>query len=236
VSATALVTHQPAPAPPFAPQEAFAVARLPPVALDALLDATKVCVQPEPSLPWQTAEAIACSALVWALALVAHHPEPAPPVSPQLASAVARLPPVVLSAELDAAMLCRQVAPLLPWQVAEVWAPAAVAPTWLTPVHCPFAPAVQPVLEAARLTPPGAAARAVPSVWVRQPVPVQLLATSVTPASANPLVAAWQAPAASQEAVALPRTSPLPAATVSVVDEVRVAQPDSVPLSQTAAT
>ncbi|HLU55497.1 MAG TPA: hypothetical protein VKZ81_08535 [Pseudonocardia sp.] len=64
MSAAALVAHQPAPAPPLPPQDAFAVARLPPVALDALLDAANVCVQPEPSLPWQTAEAIACSSLV----------------------------------------------------------------------------------------------------------------------------------------------------------------------------
>ncbi|OLT01626.1 hypothetical protein BJF90_30785 [Pseudonocardia sp. CNS-004] len=112
----------------------------------------------------------------------------------------------------------------------------AVAPTWLTPVHCPFAPAVQSVLDAARFTPPGAAAFAVPSVWVRQPVPVQLPATSVTSGRANPLVAAWHAPAAAHVAVALPRTAPPAAATVSVVDEVRVAQPDVVPLSQTATT
>ncbi|OLT01624.1 hypothetical protein BJF90_30775 [Pseudonocardia sp. CNS-004] len=59
MSAIALVAHQPAPAPPFAPQDALAVALLPPVALAALLDATKVCVQPAPALPWQTAEAIA---------------------------------------------------------------------------------------------------------------------------------------------------------------------------------
>ncbi|OLT01625.1 hypothetical protein BJF90_30780 [Pseudonocardia sp. CNS-004] len=55
------------------------------------------------------------------MALVAHQPDPAPPESAQLDSAVARLPPVVLSAELEAAMLWRQVAPLLPWQVAETW-------------------------------------------------------------------------------------------------------------------
>ncbi|HLU55499.1 MAG TPA: hypothetical protein VKZ81_08545 [Pseudonocardia sp.] len=94
---------------------------------------------------------------------------------------------------------------------------------------------MQSVLEDARFTPFATTAFAVPSVWVRQPVPVQLLATSVTAERANPLVAAWHTPAAAHVAVAFPRTVP-PAATVSVVDEVLVAQPDFVPLSHMAAT
>ncbi|HLU55498.1 MAG TPA: hypothetical protein VKZ81_08540 [Pseudonocardia sp.] len=47
---------------------------------------------------------------------MAHQPDPAPPVPPHVDSATALLPPVVLFAALDAAMLCRQVAPSLPWQ------------------------------------------------------------------------------------------------------------------------
>jgi hypothetical protein len=94
VFANALVPHQPSPAPPLAPHVAFAVARLPPVADWASLLAEKLCLQPEPSLPWQEAPAMAFWSVVFATALVPHHPLPAPPLAPHVAFAVARLPAV----------------------------------------------------------------------------------------------------------------------------------------------
>jgi hypothetical protein len=93
---------------------------------------------------------------------------------------------------------------------------------------------VQSVRDAALLTPPGAAARALPSVWIRHPVPAQLALTSAMSSAAKPPVADWQAPAASQTAVERASTSAAPTACDS--DDVRVAQPALVPLSQTAAT
>jgi hypothetical protein len=70
---------------------------------------------------------------------------------------------------------------LLPWHAAETCVPAAVAPTRLVPAHCPFFPPVQLVRENALFTPPGAAARALPVVWVLQPVPAHCALTSATP-------------------------------------------------------
>src|SRR5687768_8616714 len=121
---------------------------------------------------------MAPSAVALAAALVPHHSPPAPPCAPQLASAVARWLPAADCASLLAAMLYRQVEPPVLWQVAETCVPVSVAPTRLAPAHWPFVPAVQSELEDALLTPPGAAARAVPSVWVRHPVPAQPAVTS----------------------------------------------------------
>jgi hypothetical protein len=151
-----------------------------------------------------------------------------------VASAVARLLPAADCASLLAAMLYRQVDSPVLRHVAETCVPASVAPTRLAPAHWPFAPAVQSELEDALLTPPGAAARAVPSVWVRHPVPPQLAVTSAMPSAANPPVPDWQAPAAAQVEVACPFTSAAPTAFDS--EEVRVAHPAEVPLSQTALT
>ena len=47
--------------------------------------------------------------------------------------------------------------------------------------HCPYIPLVQLVREAALFTPPGAAARALPSVRVLHPVPAHCALTSATP-------------------------------------------------------
>ena len=94
VFANALVPHQPSPAPPLAPHVAVAVARFPPVADWATLLAEKLCRQPEPLLPWQDAPAMAFWSVVFATALVPHHPPPAPPLAPHVAFADARLPPV----------------------------------------------------------------------------------------------------------------------------------------------
>ena len=128
----------------------------------------------------------------------------------------------------------RHVEPLLPSQAAETSVPAVVAPTRLEAAHSPFFPAVQSIREDALLTPPGAVARAVPSVWVRHPVPAQLPVTSATPLAANPPVAAWQAPAALHVAVECAVTAAPP--TASVLEEVLVAQPACVPLSHIALT
>ncbi|OLT04526.1 hypothetical protein BJF90_22070 [Pseudonocardia sp. CNS-004] len=111
--------------------------------------------------------------------------------------------------------------------------PFSVAPTRLVPAHSPDVPAVQSVRDAALLIPPGTARCAVPSVWVRQPVPVHSAVVSTTSFEANPPVAEWQAPAV-QVALDVPFT---PFAPVTVVRlEVRVAQPAAVPLSQSAPT
>jgi hypothetical protein len=161
---------------------------------------------------------------------------PALPPAPQRASAPARFPPVWLRAVLAAEKLCRQVAPVPASQVAEACAPASVAPTRLAPAHVAFVPAVQSLLDVARLVPPGAAACAAPSVWVRQPAPTQLPVTSAMPLAATPPVIDSQPPAAAHVAVDVAWTAPPGAAVVSVVEEVRVAQPVVVPSSQTAAT
>ncbi|GAA5123099.1 hypothetical protein GCM10023320_34390 [Pseudonocardia adelaidensis] len=177
---------------------------------------------------------MAPSAEALAAALVPHHPPPAPPRAPQVASAVARLPPPADCAWLLAAKLYRQVEPAVPWQDAETCVPFSVAPTRLEPAHCPLVPAVQSVREDALLTPPGAAAWAVPSVWVRHPVPAQVPVTSAIASDANPPVPAWQPPAAAQVAVACAFTRVAPMAFDS--EEARVAQPAAVPLSQVAVT
>jgi hypothetical protein len=123
---------------------------------------------------------------------------------------------------------------VLPWHAAEACAPSAVAPTPLVPAHRPSVPAVQVVLEAALLVPPGATAFAVPWVRVAHPVPAQVAVTSTRSFAAKPLVPAWQLPAVAQVAVALPRTVLAPAAVV--VEVARVAQPASLPSSQVAVT
>src|SRR5437763_4325318 len=139
---------------------------------------------------------MAYSEVAFATALVPHQPPPAPPCEPQDACALARLLPAADCASLLAAKLCRQVEPSVPWQVAETCVPPSVAPTRLEPAHCPFVPAVQSVLDDALLTPPGAAARALPSVWMRHPVPAHVPVTSAMPSAANPPVPDWHAPAA----------------------------------------
>jgi hypothetical protein len=126
----------------------------------------------------------------------------------------------------------RQLEPVLPWHDAAACAPSAAAPTRLVPAHCPFFAPVHAVREKALLIPPGAAARALPEVWVLQPVPKQPAVTSVMPLAAYPPVVAWQAPAVLHVAVEVPLT--LAAPTAFVFDDVRVAQPPFVPLSQVA--
>ncbi len=53
-----------------------------------------------PLLPWQYAAAIALFSVVWATALVAQDPPPAPPLALHVAFADASLPPVTLCAAL----------------------------------------------------------------------------------------------------------------------------------------
>jgi hypothetical protein len=91
-SAIALVAHQPPAPPPDAPQDAFALAVLPPAASCALLLAEYRKVQFEPALPRQDAAAVACVRSASATALVAHQPPPPAPASRHEAFAVARLP------------------------------------------------------------------------------------------------------------------------------------------------
>jgi hypothetical protein len=163
---------------------------------------------------------------------VAHHPVPDPPAPPQRAAAAARFPADRLLALLVEEKLYRQVEPAPPWHAAEAWDPSAPEPTRLTPAHRPSAPAVQSVLDAALLVPPGAAACAPPPVRVRHAMPVQSAVTSAAPAMAFPPVPTWQTPAAAQVAFDAARTAGPP--TVVVVLDARVAQPVVLPSSQAA--
>jgi hypothetical protein len=74
VCATALVPHQPLPAPPLCPQPAFAQAWWPPVAEFALLLAEKLFRQVEPLLPWQDAETCVPASVAPTLLEPAHCP------------------------------------------------------------------------------------------------------------------------------------------------------------------
>jgi hypothetical protein len=101
---------------------------------------------------------------------------------------------------------------------------------WLEPAHCPYAPAVQSVLEVALCVAPAAETCPAASVWVRQPVPVHIAVSSTRFAPATPPVMASQPPAAAQLAEAMPCTFGPPV--VSVLAYAWVAHPAAVLLAQ----
>jgi hypothetical protein len=155
---------------------------------------------------------------------------PLPTVPCPCATASARTPGPL--AWLSARKENEQLEPSLPAHAAPASAYSPLAATRLDPAHSPPAPAVQSDREVAVFVPCGDAARALPSVWVVQPVPAQLAVTSAKSFAADPPVAAVQSPAAAQVAVADARTPSAP--TALAVAEARVAQPPSLPSSQVA--
>jgi hypothetical protein len=110
----------------------------------------------------------------------------------------------------------------------------ALAATRLELAHVPFAPTVQSERETALLRPLDMTARACPFAWVLQPAPAHCAATWVASFAANALVTAPHPPTPAQVAMDFALTF-FPATALAVL-EVRVAQPASVPLSQSAPT